>query len=257
MQGKKQYSEQLFKSFQLSERVPQDNFYRRLKELLDFKWLYAHTKKYYGTEGQASIDPVVFFKLILIGYLENLGSDRRIINTVSMRLDMLFFIGYDIDEPLPWHSTLSRTRQLYGETVFKELFRQVLKQCIDKGMVAGRRQAIDSVAVKANASMSKLAEKEVLDDGDNYTDEPGTDLSPLLKGLRNDSCQCPHWGYVVEGTIKMIYDDGTEETLNAGDVFYMPPGHTAIVEKDLTLLDFSPENELKEVTDHIAKKMAG
>jgi hypothetical protein len=85
----------------------------------------------------------------------------------------------------------------------------------------------------------------------------GTDLSPLLQGLRNDSCQCPHWGYVMEGIIKMIYDDGTEETLTAGDVFYMPPGHTAIVEKDLKLLDFSPEDELKEVTDHIAKKLAG
>jgi len=171
MQGKKQYTEQLFKTFQLSQRVPEDNFYRRLKELLDLQWLYGATKKYYGTEGQQSIDPAVFFKLILIGYLENLGSDRRIINTVSMRLDMLFFIGYDIDEALPWHSTLSRTRQLYGETVFKELFKQILKQCIDKGMVAGRRQAMDSVAVKANASMSSLAEKEVLDDGDNYTDE--------------------------------------------------------------------------------------
>ncbi len=171
MQGKKQYSEPLFKSFQLSERVSADNFCRRLKEILDLQWLYRETRKYYGTEGQQSIDPVVFFKLILIGYLENLGSDRRIINTVSMRLDMLYFIGYDIDEALPWHSTLSRTRQLYGETLFKELFKQVLKQCIDKGMVAGRRQAMDSVAVKANAAMSSLAEKEVLEDGDDYTDE--------------------------------------------------------------------------------------
>src|SRR5215210_7678089 len=171
MQGKKQYIEKLFVSFQLSDRVPEDNFYRKLKQVLDFQWLYKKTAKYYGCEGQESIDPVVFFKLILIGYLENLASDRRIINTVSMRLDMLFFIGYDIDEPLPWHSTLSRTRQLYGEAVFKELFKQVLKQSIDKGMVAGRRQAIDSVAVKANASMSKLAEKEVLDDADDYTDE--------------------------------------------------------------------------------------
>lgn len=171
MQGKKQYAEQLFKSFQLSERVPEDNFYRRLKEILNLEWLYKETKKYYGTEGQQSIDPVVFFKLILIGYLENLGSDRRIINTVSMRLDMLYFTGYDIDEALPWHSTLSRTRQLYGETLFKQLFKQVLKQCIEKGMVSGRRQAMDSVAVKANAAMSSLAEKEVLEDGDDYTDE--------------------------------------------------------------------------------------
>lgn len=171
MQGKKQYTEQLFKSFQLSQRVPEDNFYRRLKDLLNLQWLYKETKKYYGTEGQQSIDPVVFFKLILIGYLENLGSDRRIINTVSMRLDMLYFIGYDIDEQLPWHSTLSRTRQLYGESVFKAIFKQVLKQCIDKGMVAGRRQAMDSAPVKANASMDSLKEKEVLDDGDDYSDE--------------------------------------------------------------------------------------
>jgi len=171
MQGKKKFSEKMFTNFQLSERVPADNFYRRLKEVLNLQWLYKATKKYYGTEGQQSIDPVVFFKLILIGYLENLSSDRRIINTVSLRLDMLFFIGYDIDEPLPWHSTLSRTRQLYGEELFKQLFIEVLKQCIDKGMVAGRRQVMDSVPVKANASMDSLVEKEILDDASTYADE--------------------------------------------------------------------------------------
>src|SRR5215204_7519521 len=171
MQGKKQFTEKLFTSFQLSDRVPAENFYRRLKEVLNLQWLYKATRDYYGTEGQQSIDPVVFFKLMLIGYLENLGSDRRIISTVSLRLDMLFFIGYDIDEPLPWHSTLSRTRQLYGEELFKQLFRDVLKQCIDKGMVAGRRQVMDSVAVKANASMDSLTEKEILDDTSVYADE--------------------------------------------------------------------------------------
>jgi IS5 family transposase len=111
---------------------------------------------------------VVFFKLILIGYLENLGSDRRIIRTVSMRMDMLYFLGYDLDEELPWHSTLCRTRQLYGEEVFKQLFRKVLSQCIDKGMVSGRRQAVDSVPVKANASMNSLVRKELLQDGEDY-----------------------------------------------------------------------------------------
>jgi len=171
MQGKKKFTEKLFTHFQLSDRVPADNFYRRLKEVLNLQWLYKATKQYYGTEGQQSIDPVVFFKLMLIGYLENLGSDRRVINTVSMRMDMLFFIGYDIDEPLPWHSTLSRTRQLYGQELFKQLFKEVLKQCIDKGMVAGRRQVMDSVAVKANASMDSLAEKEILDDTSVYADE--------------------------------------------------------------------------------------
>lgn len=171
MQGKKKFTEKLFTHFQLSDRVPEDNFYRRLKNVLNLQWLYKATRQYYGTEGQQSIDPVVFFKLMLIGYLENLGSDRRIINTASMRLDMLFFIGYDIDEPLPWHSTVSRTRQLYGEELFKQLFKEVLKQCIDKGMVGGRRQVMDSVAVKANASMDSLTEKEILDDSEAYADE--------------------------------------------------------------------------------------
>lgn len=171
MQGKKQFTEKLFTSFHLSDRVPKDNFYRRLKDLLELHWLYKATKKYYGSEGQKSIDPIVFFKLILIGYLENLGSDRRIIATVSMRLDMLYFLGYDVDEELPWHSTLSRTRQLYGEDLFKELFLQVLQQCIEKGMVAGRRQVIDSVPVKANASMDSLVAKQILDDATAYVDE--------------------------------------------------------------------------------------
>jgi len=89
MQGKKDYKEKMFTSFQLSSRVPEDNMYRRLKEVLDLQWLYRTTKKFYGSEGQQSIDPTVFFKLILIGYLENLQSDRKIISTVSMRLDML------------------------------------------------------------------------------------------------------------------------------------------------------------------------
>jgi transposase len=175
MQGKKHYAEKLFTSFQLSDRVPEDNFYRRLKDVLDLRWLYKKTKKYYGSEGQKSIDPVVFFKLTLIGYLENLGSDRRIMQTAQMRMDMLYFLGYDIDEQLPWHSTLSRTRQLFGEDVFKDLFRKVLSKCIEKGMVAGKRQAVDSVpiaiGIKTNASMDSFVKKEVLNDAEKYAAE--------------------------------------------------------------------------------------
>jgi transposase len=171
MQGKKRYQEKLFLSFQLSDHVPEDNFYRRLKEVVDFNFLYLRTADYYGKEGQKSVDPVVFMKLMLVGYLENLGSDRRIISMAKMRLDILYFLGYDIDEELPWHSTLSRTRQLLGEDVFIEVFRNILKQCIDKGMVAGKRQAVDSVFVKANASLDSLVEREVLEDAATYSKE--------------------------------------------------------------------------------------
>jgi transposase len=171
MQGKKDYREKLFTSFQLSNYVPADNFYRRLKDILNLHWLYKATEKYYGTEGQKSIDPVVFFKLILVGYIENLNSDRKIIAHSRLRLDILFFLGYDLDEELPWHSTISRTRELYGEDVFKELFAQVLSLCVSKGMLSGRRQAIDSAFVKANASMDSLVKKQIIEDGEHYLSE--------------------------------------------------------------------------------------
>jgi transposase len=171
MQGKKHYQEKLFTNFQLSDRVPADNIYRKLKEILDLQFLYTATSKYYGKDGQKSIDPIVFFKLLLVGYLENQPSDRRIVNMAAMRLDILYFIGYDIDEELPWHSTLSRTRQLYDEDVFNQLFKQVLKQCIDKGMLTGKRQAVDSVFVKANAALSSIKEKAIMDDAVVYTNQ--------------------------------------------------------------------------------------
>jgi transposase len=76
MLGKKNYQEKLFMSFSLNQRVPQDNFYRRLKEVLDLQFVRDMARPYYGKEGQKSIDPTVFFRLMLIGYLENIVSDR-------------------------------------------------------------------------------------------------------------------------------------------------------------------------------------
>ena len=84
MQGKKEYSEKLFINFRLSERVPKENFYRRLKEVLDLSYLPKLTAKYYGTEGQKSIDTEVFFKFILIGYLEYINSDRKIVENAKL-----------------------------------------------------------------------------------------------------------------------------------------------------------------------------
>jgi len=156
MQGNKFYQEKLFSSFQLSQRVPENNFYRRLRAILDLSFLYKQTKPFYGSCGQKSIDPQVFYKLCLVGYLENIISDRKLIEHCSMRLDILFFLGYDIDEQLPWHSTISRTRQLLPEEIFEEVFTHILSMCVEKGMVSGHTQAMDSAPIKANASMDSL-----------------------------------------------------------------------------------------------------
>ena len=155
----------------LDAMVPRDNFYRKLNTVLDLRWLRKETRHYYGTEGQKSIDPEVFMKMLLVGYLNNICSDRRLVDTCSNRLDLRLFLGYDIDEELPWHSTISRTRQLWGEDVFLKLFQRVLGMCVDKGMVRGKRQAMDAAPIKANASMDSLLEKEVEEDVAAYADE--------------------------------------------------------------------------------------
>lgn len=84
----------------------------------------------------------------------------------------------------------------------------------------------------------------------------GTDFTPLLQGLKNDSCHCPHWGYLVEGELLIQYDNGTTETLTEGDLFYLPPGHTGKVLKNLKYVEFSPTKEMDEVLAHISQKMA-
>lgn len=156
MQGKKIYQPKLFTSFNLSAHIPEANFYRQLKSVLDLHWLYRSTEPYYGKCGQKSLDPTVFFRLCLVGYLENIISDRQLIQHASMRLDILYFLDYDIDDDLPWHSTISRTRDMFPDVLFTELFEKVLSMCVEKGMVSGKTQAIDSAPVKANASMESL-----------------------------------------------------------------------------------------------------
>jgi len=159
MQGHKQFVDKVVLRFRLSERVPKQNLYRRLAELLDWDFLYAQTQGLYSHTGQPSLDPVVFFKLMLVSRLENLVSDRRLVEPCSLRLDILYFLGYEVDEDLPWHSTISRTRQLYPTAVFEHLFDYVFAQCVAAGLVAGDTQAVDSAPVKANASLDSLREK--------------------------------------------------------------------------------------------------
>ena len=171
MQGKKIITPQLFYHQSLDEMVPKDNFYRKVNENLSLDFLYKSTASYYGKCGQESIDPVVFFKILLVGYLNNINSDRALIRFSSNCLDIRLFLGYDIAENLPFHSTISRTRSLFGEELFLALFRKVLSLCISKGMVRGKRMAVDAAFVKANASMDSLVEKEVLEDASVFVNE--------------------------------------------------------------------------------------
>jgi len=91
-----------------------------------------------------------------------------------------------------------------------------------------------------------------------YNEFPPMPLTPnLLEGLPNDSCPCPHWGYMLKGSMHIIYDGGEEELVQAGEVFYFPAGHVGWSDEESAWLEFSPEKELNTVMDHIGKKMQG
>ena len=121
--------------------------------------MYQAVQPFYGKCGQQSIDPVVFFKLMLVGHLENLTLDRAIIRCCQLRLDILYFLDYELGASLPWHSTLSRTRQRLPESVFEQCFQYLLTHCVELGLVDGHTQAIDAAFVEANASLDKLEAK--------------------------------------------------------------------------------------------------
>ena len=84
----------------------------------------------------------------------------------------------------------------------------------------------------------------------------GLDLAPLLAGLERDHCQCPHWGHVLEGKIRVNYEDGTEEIVNAGESYYWPAGHTVRIEEDVRMVEFSPHDEMTEVLTHVVGKLS-
>lgn len=83
----------------------------------------------------------------------------------------------------------------------------------------------------------------------------GTDLAPVLEGLPHDHCQCPHWGYVIKGSIRIRYQDGSEEVTEGGNLYYWPAGHTGVVEEDVEFIEFSPQHEMEKVLDHVKHKL--
>jgi hypothetical protein len=83
----------------------------------------------------------------------------------------------------------------------------------------------------------------------------GVETAPLFKGLPDDACQSPHWGYLVSGRLRIVYADGSEEPIAAGQAYYLPPGHNVVVEEDAVILEFSPAEERARTMEHAAHAM--
>ena len=140
----------------LDDLVPPDHFYRHLERTLDLGFVRDLVKDAYAGIGRPSIDPVVFFKLQLILFFEGLRSERQLLRVVADRLSLRWYLGDDLTEPLPDHSSLTRLRDRYGLDVFRRFFEQIVEQCIEAGLVWGQEFYFDATKVAANASLDSI-----------------------------------------------------------------------------------------------------
>jgi transposase len=122
----------------LEELVPPDQFYRHLEHTLDLAFVRDLVHDCYAAGGRPSIDPVVFFKLQLIMFFEDIRSERQLLRVAVDRLSLRWYLGYDLTEPLPDHSSLTRIRDRYGMTIFRRFFDAIVDQCKQAGLVWGK-----------------------------------------------------------------------------------------------------------------------
>ena len=140
----------------LEDLVPADHFYRHLERTLDLSFVREFVQQTYAGGGRPSIDPIVFFKLQLVMFFEGIRAARQLMRHAADRLSVRWFIGYDLGEPLPDHSSLTRIRERYGVEVFRRFFEQIVEQCQHTKLVWGRELYIDGTKVQANASKDSL-----------------------------------------------------------------------------------------------------
>lgn len=146
----------------LEDLVPGDHFYRRLQARLDLSFVRELVAPLYARGGRPSVDPVVFFKLQLVMFFEDLRSERQLMRAVSDRLSVRWYLGYDLFEPLPDHSSLTRIRERFGLGVFRRFFERIVQECADAGLVWGEELFIDATKVEANASIDSARSRSLV-----------------------------------------------------------------------------------------------
>jgi len=147
---------------QLETRVRKDHPLRKIKELIDFEFIYKEVEKTHGTNGNVSVPPPVVLKLMLLLVLYNVRSERELMETLPERLDWLWFLGLTIESPIPDHSVLSKARRRRGEEVFKHFFERIVVQCVEAGLVDGAKIFMDSSLIDADASNNSVVDTHSL-----------------------------------------------------------------------------------------------
>ncbi len=140
----------------LEERVRSNNPLRAVKTATDFGFVRKRVAGFYGRDGHESEDPIVIMKLMLLLFMDNISSERELMRIVGERLDYLWFLELDLDDEIPNHSVLSKARKRWGSDVFEDLFITTVQQCLEAGLIDGKKIHMDGSLIDANASLDSM-----------------------------------------------------------------------------------------------------
>lgn len=161
---KKQSEQTEYEFVCLDQLVPQDHLLRKIDSVIDFEFIRGKVEHLYcHTNGRPGIDPVVLFKILFIGYLFGIRSERQLIREIEMNMAYRWFLKYKLEDSVPHHSTLSqnRRRRFQESNVYQEIFDEIVFLAMSRGMVDGRHLYTDSTHLKANANKNKFEIQEV------------------------------------------------------------------------------------------------
>jgi transposase len=146
----------------LEERLPQNHILRKIDGTIDFEFIYREVKDTYGDNGNVSVPPPVIVKMMLLLILYNVRSERELMDTIPLRLDWLWFLGYDLDDEIPNHSVLSKARTRWGVAAFRRFFERIVWQCVEAGLVESSKLFLDASLIDANASNNSVVDTHSL-----------------------------------------------------------------------------------------------
>jgi transposase len=164
MMGHQSRGEALFYYFRLEDQVPENHLLRLIDRHISFEFVRQQLKDSYSETGRPSVDPELLLRILLIGYLYGITSERRLVAELRMHLAWRWFTGLGFDQEMPHHSTFSKNRhgRFQESKLFEQLFEQIVRQCVDVGLVQGTHLSVDGSFIEANAAKESRIPREQL-----------------------------------------------------------------------------------------------
>lgn len=160
MKQQPRFEAKFYYHLSLDQLVPEDHLLRQIDRAVDFAFIRPLCRPFYSHTGRPSVDPVVLFKMLLVGYLYGVTSERRLARELNLNLAYRWFLGYDFDQPTPDHSVLSKARARFSPEVFEDFFRRSIDLCREAGLLEEGPVYVDSTLIQASAAVDSMVPKE-------------------------------------------------------------------------------------------------